>query len=97
MSQHRLTVYSNESCVQCNATYRALDKKRINYATDDAQEATNNEMLKGLGLMQTPGVVVRDVQGNVVDSWGGFRPDKVEEWAPALPKHMPEPAELLAA
>lgn len=31
----RVTVYSKPSCVQCNATYRALDKAGITYSIVD--------------------------------------------------------------
>jgi glutaredoxin-like protein NrdH len=92
MSQNTLTVYSNESCVQCNATYRALDKKGIPYTVEDAQETANNELLKELGHMQAPGVIVRNSQGEIVDHWSGFRPDKIEEHAPSFAA-----AELVAA
>ena len=36
-----ITVYTKPSCVQCNATYRALDAKGIEYqnATDDEKAA----------------------------------------------------------
>ena len=35
-----ITVYTKPSCVQCNATYRALDKKRYQYnKVDISQDA----------------------------------------------------------
>lgn len=93
MSQNTVTVYSNETCVQCNATYRALDKKGIPFTVEDAQEKANNEMLKAFGHMQAPGVVVRDAEGNIVDNWSGFRPDKIEEQA----RSFAAAGELIAA
>ncbi len=33
-----VTVYTKPSCVQCNATYKALDKKGIEYNTVDLSE-----------------------------------------------------------
>ena len=33
-----ITVYSKPSCVQCNATYRALTKKGIDYTVVDVIE-----------------------------------------------------------
>ena len=33
-----VTVYSKPSCVQCNATYRALDSKGIDYEVLDLSE-----------------------------------------------------------
>jgi len=73
-----VTVYTKPACVQCNATYRALDKKGIAYqSVDISQDAEALERLKSLGYMQAP-VVVTDQ-----DHWSGFRPDKIEELAQA--------------
>ncbi|MCJ1712970.1 glutaredoxin-like protein NrdH [Microbacterium sp. M1A1_1b] len=67
-----VTVYTKPSCVQCTATYRALDNKGIQYevhdvSTDDAAL----EHVKSLGYLQAPVVVTDD------DHWSGFRPDKI--------------------
>lgn len=71
-----ITVYSKPSCVQCNATYRALDAKGIDYeVTDVSQDADALEQVKQLGYMQAP-VVIADE-----DHWSGFRPDKIDELA----------------
>ncbi|XAS62774.1 glutaredoxin-like protein NrdH [Pseudarthrobacter sp. So.54] len=73
-----VTVYTKPACVQCNATYRALDKKGITYqSVDISQDADALERLKALGYMQAP-VVVTDQ-----DHWSGFRPDKIAELAQA--------------
>lgn len=74
-----ITVYSKPSCVQCNATYRALDAKGIEYeVTDVSQDADALEQVKELGYMQAP-VVIADE-----DHWSGFRPDKIDELAARL-------------
>ncbi len=74
-----ITVYSKPSCVQCNATYRALDAKGIEYSvTDVSEDADALEHVKSLGYMQAP-VVVTDG-----DHWSGFRPDKIDELAARL-------------
>ena len=71
-----VTVYSKPACVQCNATYRALEKKGIAYETVDlSQDAEALERIRALGYMQAP-VVITDE-----DHWSGFRPDKIEELA----------------
>ena len=67
-----VTVYTKPACVQCNATYRALDKKGITYQSVDISQDAD-----ALGYMQAP-VVVTDQ-----DHWSGFRPDKIEELAQA--------------
>lgn len=67
-----VTVYSKPACVQCNATYGALDKKGIKYeVVDISQNAEALEYVRTLGYMQAP-VVVTDQ-----DHWSGFRPDKI--------------------
>ncbi|CEA08310.1 Glutaredoxin-like protein NrdH [Arthrobacter saudimassiliensis] len=71
-----VTVYTKPACVQCNATYRALDKKGITYqVVDMSQDAEALERVRALGYMQAP-VVITDS-----DSWSGFRPDKINELA----------------
>lgn len=71
-----VTVYTKPACVQCNATYRALDKKGVVYqSVDISQDADALERVRALGHMQAP-VVVTDS-----DHWSGFRPDKIEELA----------------
>ncbi|WP_313815603.1 glutaredoxin-like protein NrdH [Citricoccus sp.] len=73
-----VTVYSKPACVQCNATYRALDKKGIAYETVDmSQDAEALERVRSLGYMQAPVVI------SGAEHWSGFRPDKIEELATA--------------
>jgi len=73
-----LTVYSKPSCVQCTATYRALDAKGIEYTTVDV--TTNAAALvyvtEELGYSAAPVVVASDE-----DHWSGFRPDLIEKHA----------------
>lgn len=67
-----VTVYSKPSCVQCNATYRALDKAGITYRTVDiSADYKALTYVKSLGYEQAPVVVAG------VDHWSGFRPDKI--------------------
>jgi glutaredoxin-like protein NrdH len=68
-----VTVYTKPACVQCNATYRALDKKGIAYETVDlSQDPAALDRVRALGYMQAPVVVTEQ------DHWSGFRPDKIE-------------------
>ncbi|MTG90854.1 glutaredoxin-like protein NrdH [Cellulosimicrobium sp. BIT-GX5] len=61
-----------KSCVQCDATYRALDKKGIEYSVVDVtQDAAALERVRELGYLQVPVVVAGD------DHWSGFRPDRI--------------------
>ena len=50
-----VTVYTKPACVQCNATYRALDKKGIAYeVVDMSQDPAALERVRALGFMQAP-------------------------------------------
>ncbi|MFI8595841.1 glutaredoxin-like protein NrdH [Kocuria koreensis] len=74
-----ITVYTKPACVQCNATYRALDKRGISYdVVDVTEDAQALEHIKGLGYMQAPVVETED------DHWSGFRPDKIGTLEAAL-------------
>lgn len=71
-----ITVYSRKPCVQCDATYRTMDKAGIQYTVESADD--NREWLEAQGCRSLPYVVVHDpVDGEI--SWSGFRPDKIKE------------------
>jgi glutaredoxin-like protein NrdH len=77
--QQFLLVYTKPSCVQCTATYRALDSKGIDYdVLDLSEDPAALEQVKSLGYLQAP-VVITDQ-----DHWSGFRPDKIDELAARL-------------
>ena len=70
--KNAITVYSKPNCVQCSATYRALDKKGIEYQKIDvSQDPRSLEFIRSLGYAQAPVVVTGQ------DHWSGFRPDKI--------------------
>ena len=67
-----IIIYSKPDCVQCNATYRALDKQGITYQIIDlTQDAQALSHVKSLGYQQVPVIIA----GN--EHWSGFRPDKI--------------------
>lgn len=67
----QITVYSKPRCVQCNATYKALDKTGVDYTVIDVTEDTEAfDFIIALGYQQVPVVVTNDTH------WSGFRPDK---------------------
>ena len=71
-----ITVYSKPACVQCDATYRALDKKGIDYTiVDISADPEALEMVRGLGYLQAPVVVAGD------EHWSGLRPDQINALA----------------
>ena len=71
-----ITIYSQPMCVQCDATYRALDKQGLDYERIDVTQDTEAlDFIKGLGYQQAPVVMVDD------EHWSGFRPDLIKATA----------------
>ncbi|WP_103062514.1 glutaredoxin-like protein NrdH [Actinomyces qiguomingii] len=71
-----ITVYSKPNCVQCSATYRALDKAGLSYETVDITlDAEALEQVRSLGYAQAPVVMAGG------EHWSGFRPDKIKALA----------------
>jgi len=68
-----ITVYTKPACVQCNATYRALDKAGIEYAgVDITEDPEARDYVMALGYLQAPVIVAGD------EHWSGFRPDRIK-------------------
>jgi glutaredoxin-like protein NrdH len=71
-----ITVYTKPACVQCNATYKALDKAGITYnIVDITTDEKARDYVLALGYLQAPVVVDGD------DHWSGFRPDRIKALA----------------
>ena len=67
-----ITVYTKPACVQCNATYKALDKQGLAYEVVDITEvAEARDYVMALGYLQAPVVVAG------AEHWSGFRPDRI--------------------
>ncbi|MBV9318532.1 MAG: redoxin NrdH [Mycobacterium sp.] len=74
-----ITVYTKPACVQCTATYKALDKQGIGYETVDITlDSEARDYVMALGYLQAP-VVVAGTQ-----HWSGFRPDRIKALADAV-------------
>ncbi|WP_067544464.1 glutaredoxin-like protein NrdH [Nocardia crassostreae] len=74
-----ITVYTKPACVQCNATYKALDKIGVDYDVVDISENPEaRDYVMALGCLQAPVVVAGD------DHWSGFRPDRIKALATAV-------------
>jgi glutaredoxin-like protein NrdH len=73
-----ITVYTKPACVQCSATYKALDNQGIAYdKVDITLDPEARDYVMALGYLQAPVVVT----GN--DHWSGFRPDRIRALAAA--------------
>ena len=72
-----ITVYTKPACVQCNATYKALDKAGLEYElVDISEDADARDYVMALGYLQAPVVVVGDAH------WSGYRPDRIKSLVP---------------
>lgn len=72
-----VTVYSKPSCVQCTATYRALDRSGIDYEVVDlTADADAMALVTEMGYLQAPVVIAGDD-----NHWSGFQPDKIKALA----------------
>ena len=69
-----ITVYSRPVCIQCKATYRALDNHGIEYDVHNLIESSAEliQLFKSLGHLQAP--IVLTPEGRV---WHGFDPDEI--------------------
>ncbi|MEY1677777.1 glutaredoxin-like protein NrdH (plasmid) [Gordonia hongkongensis] len=68
-----ITVYTKPACVQCNATYKALDKQGLDYrVVDISTDEAARDYVMSLGYLQAPVVVAGDTH------WSGFRPDHIK-------------------
>lgn len=67
-----IVVYSKPACVQCTATYRAMDQRGIAYSVVDiSKDEQALSMVRSMGYLQVPVIVTEN------DHWSGFRPDKI--------------------
>lgn len=90
-SRYDITVYSKPRCPQCDATARLLNRMGAPYTkVDVTEDDVAYAFVKQLGYQQVPVVVVRDRHvegdgrdGNIVDHWSGFNPDRVKRAATA--------------
>lgn len=76
-----ITIYSKPSCVQCDATYRALTKHELEYTVVDVttNPAALTYVTEELGYNQAPIVVVDDQ-----DHWSGYNPGQIKRLAAHL-------------
>lgn len=74
-----IVVFVKPSCVQCNATFNALDKRGLEYEVVDI--TTNRGSLgylMNLGYIQAPVIIVGRL-GRPDEHWSGFRPDRIKD------------------
>lgn len=78
---HQITVYSKPDCVQCDWTYKLLDRGNAEYNSFDVTEDdAAMEVVKGLGYLAAPVVVITDEAGNQLEHWKGFQPPLLQKY-----------------
>ncbi len=74
-----ITVYTRPDCQPCKATKKKLEQLGAAYTAIDVTEDDEAlALIRGLGYLQAPVIVVRD--GDEAVHWGGYAPDKLR-WA----------------
>lgn len=78
-----ITVHTTPACPQCITTKRFLDRRQAQYVTVDlaTNETARAYVMDELGHKAAPVVVIQDEDGNVMDSFNGFRPDLLAKYA----------------
>ncbi|MEX3648892.1 glutaredoxin domain-containing protein, partial [Mycolicibacterium porcinum] len=60
-----ITVYTKPACVQCNATYKALEKQGIEFEkVDITADVEARDYVMSLGYLQAPAAVDGNGQGS---------------------------------
>lgn len=69
-----VTVYSKPNCIQCNMTYRFLDKHEIPFESVDitTDRDAYEYVVSDLGYLAAPVVKVSDEE-----HWSGFQPKRL--------------------
>lgn len=69
-------VYSKPACVQCNATYRHLDRINVPYESIDiSKDLDAYSLILDKGFQAAPVVVVDNDWDN---AWSGYQDDKLD-------------------
>lgn len=73
-----IVLYTKPQCVQCDATKRDLNSRKIEHETVDlTQDAGALAKVKEMGYLRAPVVVTEE------DHWSGYRPDKIKALDPS--------------
>jgi len=76
-----IIVYGRPNCPMCNATQRALKMKALSYVYLNLEaDPAKAEEFKAAGYLTAPVVEVRQ-DGEVVETWAGFRHDRIKHWS----------------
>lgn len=77
-----ITVHTLPTCVQCDATKRLLNKLGLPYELIALDENPDiYEEMKARGHMRAPVVTLTNTDGQIIDDFAGFRPDRIKPLA----------------
>lgn len=80
-----IAVYTTPTCTLCPGEIRRLRDRGIEPEVIDVTcDQQAYELITGLGYTGVPVTIRRDDQGQIIDHWQGFRPDKLLELTRAL-------------
>lgn len=75
ISHDEIIVFSKPACVQCSATYKAMEKLGLTYRVVNVNEDMSaGDYIRSLGYRQVPVVVAPGGS----EHWSGFRPDRIK-------------------
>lgn len=77
----RVTIYSKPNCVQCNATYKAMDKTGVPYnVVDLSQDEQALAAVTELGYQQAPVTIISNGDSETDLHWSGFHPTNINKY-----------------
>lgn len=80
----KVKVYSKVNCFPCKLTKKWLTEHKVDYTYEefDPKQADDysvvRERLMEFGFMSFPIVTVTDDEGNMLNKWTGFAPNKLK-------------------
>ena len=75
-----ITLLEKLHCPQCKATERYFNKHGIPYHAEELNDETLS-LARTLKYSSAPVVLVKDKSGALIDSWSGFRPERISNYA----------------
>jgi glutaredoxin-like protein NrdH len=77
----KFVVYSSPSCMACRQTQNSISKQNIDITKIDVTEDQDAlDRLRAKGYFSIPVVEVID-NDSIIDTWVGFRPDKISQFS----------------
>lgn len=78
--ENKITVYTLPNCIQCRQTKKLLTNLELEFEEVDLtkDEDSYRFVTEKLGYKAAPVIVVYGEDGQVVDHWSGFNPDRIE-------------------